>query len=965
MPDDPSAADSVRSEHSFLGKHRWRGKFFSNDTKISKKDEIQGQQGDDLVEFLQTPANRKVSTQHQDAIPKLKDGGPTTTRLPPVPVVDNARLQSTSRLRRKPLRRKGLRVTFDSARPVIIGEGGDEAELPSIDVRRSLLPTSPRQQPHSQDASHLRRASPVADNAPGIRWSLRQGLQNESADDNASFRPPPLRRQSTGFHSLEPEGERHPSNPGAQLKDVRTESLDNRDSISSSASVSNSESLAAIYASHIQNTPGSPEIVIEQSDPRLEKECLSHKDDAEDPNAFSSLKPFSPESDASFGNSLTPIPTPQSTATQAVLATSYNFPSPTSEQCPPSHLEAGTPQYQEIAINDKNKANAETRSPKRPPLKSPPVSLRNVAKSICEDAFNAFLVRVQRFNAIFRLGVAAKMSFANVPFLQWIRAATWWFLKGRGELESAVRGRPSSSDNLQHSNTGDLPTGLKQAYLNLAKACWILVEVVPSHEELKKYGNTGIASLSPVVRNFGDSKLADMLDLYHAIVSNIRALTMSMKRNNKLPPEDFEPQGLDSRIWVETPRFSSGVASILAGISSRKILDEGSAEFDFFPYPVGDTPRHFNYGNMFVDVVLSSSDDTQGRLYLPCILTILRQKTGRELEVVLASQNGQINLSVQSDRRVSLTWNDVHWKIDRFAILLRPADGLELDIHFQEQNFRSLWGIYDYTRRVRKEMKSGEAEKVLFDSTVRCVHYVDSPDAKVFPTDPVLNCDILLLEKILTIAEGTGRRQCHDGYRLVVVTPPSSKTLSSINQSLGKEIPILYAYVRGENDGPALLLKIEAAGSTLVITFNDPLSRDFFQTLLNGTLLKEDEFSTRSVPLRSMRIGTLEGESPTGRVNFLSDWHWQDLRVINRKPEHFEDGLPKTVLSENLRIWARCDASTFVDRINLGMTFKTSYPSAGLMDGRPRRAANKPLCQQANGNNAIPSPTAGHDDLLR
>jgi len=965
MPDNASAADSAKSEHHFLGKHRWRGKLFSNEAKIVQSDELQGPQGNDLVEFLQTPTKRKVSIQHQGTTPKLEDDVSTTSRLPLVPAVDNAGLQSTSHPRRKPPRRKGLRVNFDSARPVIIGEGGDEAELPSIDVRNSLLPRSPWQQPPGQDVPHYpRRASPGVDNAPNIRWSLRQGLQNESTDNDASFRPPPLRRQSTGFHSLEPEDEIHSLDRGLQREDACTELLDKPHSMSSPASDSNSESFAAIYVSHNQVTPLSPEIVVEQSGPRLEKECLAHEDDAEDLNAFSSLKPSSPEFEAFVGNSLTPIPSPQPTTTQAALSLSYNFPSPASEQRTPSHVEAVTPQYQGTSINDVSKANAESRSPTRPPLKSPPVSLRNVAKSLGEDAFNAFLMRVQRFNAIFRLGAAANKSFANVPFAQWIRAGTWWFLKGRGELESAVRGRPSSSDSFQHSSKGDLPTGLKQAYLNLAKACWILMEVVPSHEELKKYGNVGIAALSPIVRNFGDSKLADMLEVYHAVVSNMRALTMSMKRNSKLPPDDFEPQGLNSRIWVETPRFASGVASILAGISSRNILDEGSAGFDSFPYPVGDTPRHFNYGNIFVDVVLSSSDVTQGSLQLPCILTILRQRTDRELEVVLASQDGHITLTVQSDRRAGPTWRDAHWKTNRFSILLKLADGLELDIQFQEQSFRSLWGIYDYTRRVRKQTESGEAEEVLFDTTVRCVHYVDSPDAKLFPLDPVRSCDILLMEKTLTIAEGTGRRRVHDGHRLVVVTPPSSKTLSSINHSLGKETPILFTYVRGEKDGPALLLRNEAAGSTLVITFNDPSSRDFFHTLLNGTLLKVDEFCTRSLPLRSMRIDTLEGESPIGRGNHLSDWHWQDLRVINRKPEHFEDGLPKTVLSENLRIWAQCDAGTFVDRINLGITFQFSFSSAGLMDGRPRRAADEPLCQQANGNDATPSPTTGYDDLL-
>ena len=294
---------------------------------------------------------------------------------------------------------------------------------------------------------------------------------------------------------------------------------------------------------------------------------------------------------------------------------------------------------------------------------------------------------MQRFNAIFRLGDAANRYSHNIDVTQWIRAGTWWFIKGRGELESAVRGRPESRDRQTHTSQDELPLGLKQAYLNLAKACWIMTEIVPSHEELKKYGNGKIGSLSTIVSSFGDSKLAELLELHKAIMANMRAL------NNKMPPADFEPQGLDSRVWVETPRFASGVAAILAGGSSRSLLDDGSAGSGPFPYPVGDTNRHFNYGSMFVDVVLRSSNDSQKRIHVSCILTILRQKNARESEIVIASQDGQINVIVRSDKRLGPTWRDVHWKTDSSAITLRLVDGLDLEIQFQEQNFRSLWRI--------------------------------------------------------------------------------------------------------------------------------------------------------------------------------------------------------------------------------------------------------------------------------
>ena len=216
-------------------------------------------------------------------------------------------------------------------------------------------------------------------------------------------------------------------------------------------------------------------------------------------------------------------------------------------------------------------------------------------------------------------------------------------------------------------------------------------------------------------------------------------------------------------------------------------------------------------------------------------------------------------------------------------------------------------------------MESGDTEIKAFEATVQCVHYIDPPDPKAFPSEPVRKCDVLLLEKTFMISEGTGRRRFYNGHRLVAVTPPSSKTLSSMNQSLGKQTPILISHVRGEDDGPAILLRNEVVGSTLVITFNDHSSRDHFQASLDGTLLKDSESCTPAIPLRAAKFEALGNDPATGSSNQLNNWRWQQMRIIDRDPETSENGLRKTVLSESLRIWAQCDAGTFVDRINLGI----------------------------------------------
>ena len=331
---------------------------------------------------------------------------------------------------------------------------------------------------------------------------------------------------------------------------------------------------------------------------------------------------------------------------------------------------------------------------------------------------------------------------------------------------------------------------------------------------------------------------------------------------------------------------------------------------------------------------------------------------------MLASQDGRIDLVIQSRGERGPTWRDTHWKTESHEVVLRLADGLDLNIQCQELSFRALWGIYDYTRRVRKDMNPRDTERVAFAATVRCVHYVDTPDAKAFPPDPVRSCDVLLFERSSILSGGTGRRRFYDGHRLVVVTPPSIKTLSNISKNLGKQSPMLFNFVRGTDGGPGLLLKNDAVGSALVITFHDPSSRDRFQTLLDGTFLGDEELCTEAIPLKAIRIESPANNSPSTLSNSLNQWGWRKLRVINKDPRHYENGLSNTVLSENLRLWAQCDAGTYVDRINLGETDEQLSKTLMLIENRAGRATSRPYHRQTHRDRVTSSSTARHDSLF-
>ena len=928
MSERDRSVEPFPADRKIFSKHKWRGKIFASGEKIAKTQDYPERAVNEVNEFLQKPA-RNESDSEPTAGSELPTGVSSDSRLPSVSAIDKETNIGAEYRRRKSPRRQGLRVAFDSAPPDIIGEGGDEAELPSIDIARSRARAESWRQSHgSVSRLHSRKPSPP----PQTELVIGQERSRVLQDDGNLGPPAPLQRRSTGLPDA-PQANARSEASDAQNGTV-SGTIQRQHSTPNPGSEGDSEAFAAIYAKYTRSSPVSPHVNLDKLPAQLKEDPLIRKNDIEDLRDHSSLKAFSSVLDPSSENSLTPAPSPQPFSVQNRLPSDYDFPVTASSKDSNIMSKEINQRYGKETQPERPTFSPSTLSPTvtGPPLlspsligsprKGPPKSLRTVARNLAGDTLNEFGSRVQRFYGIFRLGASANRSFIDVSFEDWIRAGAWWFLKGRGELEKAVRSRPGTRDRSLNHDAWHVPSDLKQAHLNLAKASWIISDVTINHSDVRKYGSGSMASLLAISKSLGDSKLAELIEMHLAITASLRALTMSMRRNDKMPPSDFEAQGLESRIWLETPRLASGVASLLRGNSSTILLEDGSVNFDMIlSYPIGDTDSHFNYGSMFVDVVLKSSEDSNQGVHMSCIVSVLRQKNERDLEVVLASQDGKVNLKISSKNSGGRTWGNVHWRIDACCMLLRLSDTLELIIQFQENGFRTLWGIYDYTRQVRKDLEATEVEDTVFRSIVKCVHYVDPPNAKVFPADPVQLCDVRLFENSLTLADGFGRRKSYNGHRLIVVTPPSSKVLSKISSKWGKQIPMLFSYVRGEEDGPAVLLKDSTAGSALVITLNNAAEREQFHSQLDGTFIREEESCCEVIRLRSMHIYGSTTNEPRAEENYITkNWRWDQLRVFNRRPEYFESGVVKTVLSENLRIWMKCEAGTFVDRINLGQS---------------------------------------------
>ena len=928
MPERDQSVDPFPADRKFFSKHKWRGKFFASEEKIAKTQDSPERTANEVDEFLQRPA-RDGSVQIAGS--GQRTGASSDSRLPSVSAIDHETQPGAGYRKRKAPRRQDLHVEFDSAPPDIIGEGGDEAELPSIDIAKSRGSAKTWRQSHdSLSRLHSRKSSPP----PLTELVIGQERSTVFQDDVNLGPPAPLQRRSTGL----PDAQQ--ATPRNEASDARNEivsaPIQKQQSMSNHGPEGDSEAFAAIYARCTRASPVSPHGDLDKPPTQFKEGRFIRKDDIKDLRDHPSGKVFSSELDPSSENSLTPAPSPQPFSVQDKLPSGYDFPVIASSPSQTSDIlsKESSVRYHKETRPESPMFSPSTLNPKvtSPPLlspsltgsphKTPQKSLRTVARNLAGDTLNEFGTRVQRFYGMFRLGASVNRSFTDVSFEDWIRAGAWWFLKGRGELEKAVRSRPRSRDGPLNHDARDVPSDLKQAHLNLAKASWIISDVTINHSDVRKYGSGSMASVLAISKSLGDSKLAELIEMHLAITASLRALTMSMRRNDKMPPSDFEAQGLESRIWLETPRLASGVASLLRGNSSTVLLEDGSVNLDMVvSYPIGDTDSHFNYGSMFVDVVLRSSEDPHQEVHMSCIVSVLRQKNERDLEVVLASQDGKVNLNIFSKNRGGHTWRSVHWRIDARCMLLRLSDTLELAVQFEESGFRTLWGIYDYTRQIRKDLEAAEVEETMFRSIAKCVHFVDPHDPRVFPADPVQRCDVRLFESSFTPAEGFGRRIFYNGHRLIVVTPPSSKVLNKISSTWGKQIPMLFSYVRGEEDGPAILLKDNSAGSTLVITFNNAVEREKFHSQLSGTFMREEESCCDAIRLQSMHIHGSTSNEPLAEENYVTkDWRWNQLRIFNRRPEYFENGVVKTVLSENLRIWLQCEAGAFVDRINLGQS---------------------------------------------
>ncbi|PFH58334.1 hypothetical protein XA68_13867 [Ophiocordyceps unilateralis] len=778
--------------------------------------------------------------------------------------------------------KKGLTVHFSDSHPDIIGEGGEECELPVSEIRRNKVKRRPL------PVSSLRSTTDASPTPSG-------GSRTGTAGADADFQPKPLARTQTGYSSIyEPEDH---SPDSAQREEPRGRNHDaNTLQIGRSATLSvtsprrdeNRRSFIEMQQAQMREAEGAAFAqAARTAHSALERGPDSGGGPKEDASDAAPLR-LSTSSDTVPRR--VPVEYSPAASINSNASSAYNQSNPSqgSLAAPPS------------ALTQQNGA-----SPFSSPLaaRMASVKLRDTRDTIAspgDEALSVFVARTKHLFELFRLHAETVGPLRSRTFRECGRSGLWWFLKGRMGLELAIRGRPNSHEAQMHNEIDR-----QQAYSNLAKAYWLCEEVIPDIADAQRQPQD-----------------AETTAVASSLVSALRKLSQSMQRNDLLPPEEpFLPQTIDKSIWLDYPPLSHDMVALLSGnwdsgltamqrpMSSLQLLDA---------LPLGDSSENFNYGRVMADAFLMEQGREAQKLYLPCILSVVRPQKQRGLVFMLASQNGSVQLAVQDDG-AGPTWEDVRWRNDGCALDVRLPRGFLLSVQFSQPDFRTVRNMYDFGAKVQAMLHPQSDEKVLFRNTLRSFQYLESePPTRAFPKEPVSRCEVALMEKVYKENGPVGRRCWHCGFRIAVNTGPRTRSVNGVQHGFPPALPVQFGFFRAEGDAPALSVKYESGrhSGRMVFVFNDEKERVAFHSLLAGTALNHDEKVTAEVSLKTFMIAQSLRE-PLGLAPF-SRMAWRAARVINSESGGGGGGeQPATVLADKLKLVLEYRDGAVTDRINV------------------------------------------------
>jgi hypothetical protein len=524
-------------------------------------------------------------------------------------------------------------------------------------------------------------------------------------------------------------------------------------------------------------------------------------------------------------------------------------------------------------------------------------SFHDVVAAASDDALNAFVTRTRHLFELFRLHAESVRTLLSSTPYDLARAALWWFLTGRTALEVSIRDRPSTPESQRKNEMTK-----QQAYADLAKSYWLLEEAMP---EVIGSGRSPVDMEAENVRT--------------TLISGLRKLAVSMKRNGFLPPEEaFLPQTVDRTIWLDYPPLSQDIKSLLWGSNSALAQSHATSGMSVLEsLPLGDSATTFCFARFQVDVFLMEQGRDSQRLYLPCFLSTVRPQAHPDMVFILASQNGAVQLRISGNKNSGPVWEDVRWHPENSNLEVRLPRGFMLIVQCTQQAYTTLRSMYEFSAKVHSSLYPRQDENCIFRSSLRAFQYFDNdPQARQFPKESTPNCELALFERLFREGAATGPRTYHKGYRIAVVTGPRTKTLSGVNQTYSPQSPIQFGFLRSEANDPALALKFDNGRfkGNMVLSFADETERVRMHSLLIGTALDRGESVVGECAIQGVWFSENYGDSRDKGLQVLSTLAWNKVRIIN----YDNDGDKSScVLADRLRVVYEHKDGTFTDRINV------------------------------------------------
>ncbi|KAI9743119.1 MAG: hypothetical protein M1818_003414 [Claussenomyces sp. TS43310] len=879
------AGDAKPDINRLLNKTRMVGRFLRRDKKTVNCDE-----NDDVSTFLNGPSDKLHMTDTvptRPPIPSRLDMS-KAQRWPTAAEVRHTRDSSRGRSVSLKRNKKGLLVRFTDQQPEIIGQGGDEAEEPPSQISAS------RKRAYSHPPTNIQLLQVEQHSAASTQDRNPTGRNSESD----TFRPQPIRRIQTGHTPTAEPSTGSQARMYQEFNSHRSEVTASNDCKPLSEAPTGKPADFPSYGSQMQ--PGTRTYLGRTSLEKFKDTPLELVD------AGSHHSVLRKGSDGRPSQSTTAPP-------------GTHFPRkiqaapPTSEVQDTIGLEHA--RDTKSRINSVDQPEEALKSVRLAVLDHHHTATSLLSSSITSggDALEDFSARVQHLFKLFLLSAESVVPLKEPSVEDWIRAASWWFLRGRAGIEQAAHNRPSSSD-------GQLRQELfrQQAHADLAKSSWIITEVVPQRPEMGDHALSNLDESLRAARSRGDAYDSDVIDRRQAILSNLRKLAMSMKRNNLLPPSpDDAPlsSGIDHTIWVAYPPSTPDLAAILSGSSS---FVTGPQVRISDALPLGDTTQAFNYGRMFVDLCLEGEGLDPQQFRYTCVLSICRKCLDRNLTIMLSSQNGLVTLCIQPDKSQGLSWHDVRWHTSIASLDIHLSRGLVARIHCSPHDYKTLWGMYDYTSKTHSNIQSRKDEALLYENTVKSFQYFSHDPQGNFPRELLHDCHVRIFEKTARENIGVGTFNKHHGFRIALVTNVNMKKLSGISQDLSSQVPIRYNFMRAEGDLQALLLGFGelAEQTTMILGFGSVKDRAKCYECLVGWP-QNYEIVLAHIGLEEYQIENATDVLGMPCLSFSSKG--QEIRVIDeRSSDSWDPVKPKRLSSHTTRLLVSSRECIVNDRFSIG-----------------------------------------------